>query len=194
MPKTQHSHDAVFTVVDQFSKLVTFILYVTSFTAEDIAQLFFDHVVRKFGMPNKILNNHNPGFVSKFWTTLMAKLGSKLVFLEYHPQADGWSNRFHRSVEHILQCVLAPSQDDWGDILVYAEFELNLTIHSAYRQSTFKVVYRQEPSLPIDHAFSVPCDCKVYTVIDLIQAHHDLWESVQSKVEANNKLVAQSAN
>ena len=37
LQKTQHGHDTVFTVVDQFSKLVPFVLCVTSSTAIDIA-------------------------------------------------------------------------------------------------------------------------------------------------------------
>ena len=65
LPNTKCGHNAVFTVVDQFSKLVTFVSYVTSSTATDIVLLFFDHVMCKFGMLMNIISDHNPGFVSK---------------------------------------------------------------------------------------------------------------------------------
>ena len=41
LPKTYHVYDSVLTVVNQFSKLVTFVPCMTSSTAADIAQLFF---------------------------------------------------------------------------------------------------------------------------------------------------------
>ena len=52
------------------------------------------------------------------------------------------------------------------------------------------MVYGGKCSLPIDHDFSNLCDYKAHAVIELIQARHDLKESVQSKLEATNKLMA----
>ena len=56
LPKTWQGNDAVFAMMDQFSKLVTFILCVTSYIAADIVQLFFDYAMCKFGMPKKIIS------------------------------------------------------------------------------------------------------------------------------------------
>ena len=90
LPKTQHSYNAVFTVVDKFSKLDTTVLYETSSTAADIAQLFFYYVLYKFGMPKKIISNHDPRFASEFWTTLMIELGTKVgLSASYHLQTNG---------------------------------------------------------------------------------------------------------
>ena len=100
LPETQRGHDAVFSVVDRFSKLVTFVLCVISSTAVDVAQLFFEHVVCKFGMPKKIVSDRDPRFLSDFWTALMARLETKVgLSSSYHPQIDGQTERFHRSVE-----------------------------------------------------------------------------------------------
>ena len=85
LPKTYHSH-TVFTVVDRFSKLVTFVPFMTSSTAMDIAWLFFYHVECKFGMPKKIISDCDQRLVCEFWTTLMAKLGTKVgLSFSYHP-------------------------------------------------------------------------------------------------------------
>ena len=69
-------------------------------------------------------------------------------------------------------------------------YKWNVTVYSAHGQSLFKVVYGWEPSLPIDHAFSNLCDCKVHSVTKSIQAHHGFQESVQSKLKATNRLIA----
>ena len=76
----------MFSVVDHFSKLVTFVPCVTSSTAVDVAQSFFDHVVYKFGMPKKIVSDRDPRFLSDFWTTLMARLETKVgLSSSYYP-------------------------------------------------------------------------------------------------------------
>ena len=67
LPRTAKGNDAVFTVVDRFSKLVTFVPCVTSVSASDVAQLFFDRYVCKFGMPAKIVSDRDPRFLSDFW-------------------------------------------------------------------------------------------------------------------------------
>ena len=71
---------------------------------------------------------------------------------------------------------------------------MNAAVYSAYGQSPFKVVYGWESFLPIDYVFSNLQYCKVYAVIELIQVYHKLHESIQSKIEATNRLMVLSAN
>ena len=119
LAKTKCGYDAVFTVVDYFSKLVTFVSYKTSSTVMDIVQVLFDYIVCKFRMPKNTISYHNLRFVSEFQTIFMAKLGTKVgLSSSYHLQTYGQSERFHRSVEQIFWCTKAPSQDDWQDVLV----------------------------------------------------------------------------
>lgn len=82
--------DAIFTVVDRFSKLVTFIPCQTSSSAVDLAKLFYDRIVCRFGMPEKIISDRDARFLSSFWQSLMTLLGCKLGLSSgYHPQTDG---------------------------------------------------------------------------------------------------------
>ena len=52
LPTTATGYDAVFTIVDRFSKLVTFIPTTTTVTAPGLAKLFFQHIICKYGMPS----------------------------------------------------------------------------------------------------------------------------------------------
>ena len=86
LPPTGTGHDAIFTVVDRFSKLVRFIPCKTTIDAEETAELFFNNWVCKFGMPSKIISDRDPRFVSRFWSTLMTLLQSKVTLSStYHP-------------------------------------------------------------------------------------------------------------
>ena len=64
---TSEGFDLVFTIVDRFSKYVTFIPCKAIFTAPDLARMFYDHIVCKFGMPQKIVSDRDSRFLSKFW-------------------------------------------------------------------------------------------------------------------------------
>ena len=100
LPTTARGDDAVFTIVDRFSKLVKFIPCSSTVDAAATAQLLFDQWVCKYGMPSKIISDRDPKFTSMFWTTLMKLLDCKVALSSaYHPQTDGQTERFHRSIE-----------------------------------------------------------------------------------------------
>ena len=68
------AYDTVFTIVDRFSKDVTFLLCSTSRTAIDLAFLFCDNIVCKFGMPAKTVSNWDSRFLPNFLQSLMKLL------------------------------------------------------------------------------------------------------------------------
>ena len=99
LPPTSAGYDAIFTIVDRFSKLVTFVPMYTTSTAENVAQLFFNHWICLYGMPKKIICDRDSKFSGLFWQSLMKLLKCKVAMSSsYHPQTDGQSERFHRSL------------------------------------------------------------------------------------------------
>lgn len=62
LPVSVRGYDCIFTVVDRFSRLVRFIPCMTASNAEDIAGLFFEHWVCKFGVPSKIISDRHVRF------------------------------------------------------------------------------------------------------------------------------------
>ena len=64
---TSKGFDSVFTIVDRFSNYVNFIPCKATCTVPDLARLFFDNIVCKFGMPQKIVSDRDSRFLSKFW-------------------------------------------------------------------------------------------------------------------------------
>ena len=67
LPMTQNGHDSILTIVNRFSKYVILIPLTTTVDAAEVARLFFDHVVCKFGMPSKVISDHDTKFTSVFW-------------------------------------------------------------------------------------------------------------------------------
>ena len=79
--------DAIFSIVDRFSKFVKFIpLKWDDSPAPTIARLLFDNWIYIFGMPKSIISDRDVRFTSAFWKALLKLLQCKQVMgLAYHP-------------------------------------------------------------------------------------------------------------
>jgi len=55
----------------------------------------------------------------------------------YHPQGDGQTERVNQELEQYLRIFINQRQDDWDELLPFAEFQYNNHIHSSTRQVPF---------------------------------------------------------
>src|SRR3954469_12957442 len=73
LPKSQ-GFNAIFVIVNCFSKQIHVILINTSLMAEGYTQGFRNHVFKLHGMPEKVISDQGPQFVSKFTQSLYQML------------------------------------------------------------------------------------------------------------------------
>lgn len=145
LPKSD-GHDTILVVVDRFSKYAHFLSLRHPFSAETVAQLFLDNVVRLHGMPKSIVSDHDRIFVSSFWRELFRITDTKLVHSSaYHPQTDGQSERVNQCLEMYLRCSVNRFPKKWRSWLPLAEFWYNSSFHSSLGCSPFKVLYGYDP-------------------------------------------------
>lgn len=69
LPKSG-GYDAIFSIIDRFSKFARFIPICETYDASQIAQLFFDNWVCVYGMPKTIVSDRDTRFTSSFWKDL----------------------------------------------------------------------------------------------------------------------------
>src|SRR4051812_22882722 len=66
-PKTQNGNDAIFTVIDQLSKVAHFLRVRESITASQLAYLYVSKIVSLHGVPLEINSDRGSLFTSRFW-------------------------------------------------------------------------------------------------------------------------------
>ena len=79
-PRTFRKHDSIIVVVDRFSKMAHFLQCSKTSNASKIAKLYFDEIVKLYGLPKTIVSDKDVRFMSYFWKTLWHLVGTKLKF------------------------------------------------------------------------------------------------------------------
>ena len=76
--------------------------------ASKVVKLYFDEMVKLYGLPQTIILDRDVRFMSSFWKTLWHMMGTKLKFFSpYYPQIDGQTKMVNRSLGNLLRCLVS---------------------------------------------------------------------------------------
>ncbi|KAJ0035683.1 hypothetical protein Pint_25550 [Pistacia integerrima] len=151
-PKVE-SMSFVLVIVDIFLKYAVFIAAPEACSAETTAALFYENVVKYFGVPVDLVSDRDARFTGRFWTTLFNMMGTELKFsTANHPQTDGQTKRVNALLEEYLQHYVTASQRNWLELLDSAQFCYNLHKSSSTELGPFELVLGQQPLTPIEIA------------------------------------------
>ena len=119
---------------------------ITNISAENVAKTFLYEWITRFGIPLKITTDQGRQFESQLFTELNNIIGSKhLSTTAYHPQANGFVERFHRQLKAAIRC---HATERWTDVLSI----ILLGIRSAWREEfearPADLIYGQTLRLP----------------------------------------------
>jgi transposase InsO family protein len=82
--------------------------------AEQLAKLFLRHVFRFHGLPETIVFDQGPQFVSQYWKALCKTLRVRVALSTlYHSQTDGQTKRFNAVMKQFLRVSVNYLQNDW---------------------------------------------------------------------------------
>ena len=112
-PITGIEYDSILVIVDRLTKYAYMLPFSESCTAEELAYAFLKTIVANHGTPEEIISDRDKLFTSKFWTTLIALLGTKhKLSTSFHPQTDAQTERLNQTMEAYLRCYVNYQQDN----------------------------------------------------------------------------------
>lgn len=150
LPECQ-GYNAILVTIDRLSKMVHTAPTNDTVTAEGVARIFRDIVWKHHGLPESVISDRGPQFVSQFMRELNSILGIKTsASTAYHPQTDGQTERANQEVEQYLRLFVNHRQDDWAEWLPLAEFAHNNRIQSSTRASPFMLNTGRNPRLGVE--------------------------------------------
>lgn len=112
--------------VDRFSKACKLIPHRGLPTALETAEAFFHHIFRNFGIPEDVVSNCGPQFISHVWRAFF-KMLSVTVSLSsgYHPQTNGQTERKLQEIRGYLRAYCHDNQHGWNHFFPCAECAQN---------------------------------------------------------------------
>ena len=117
-------------------------------SAEDFAQLFFDHWYCENGLPLEIISDRDKLFISIFWRTLTKISGIKLgMSTAFHPETDGASERTNKTVNQCLRYHVTRNQKGWVRALPRVRFVIMNTVNASTKFSPFQLDLGRSPRL-----------------------------------------------
>lgn len=144
-----HSYDMIMIVVDRLSKYAHFVPTYTTCTAEDIAWLFYDHIVKLHGVPKVIISDRDVRFESAFWKSLWQRMGTNLqMTTAHHQSANGQAERTVKIISEVLRTMVQHEQDCWDDALPSVEIVYNTTQQASTQHTPYYLMYGQEMAKP----------------------------------------------
>jgi hypothetical protein len=139
-------YDAIVVIVDKMGKRSILEPANVELTTEGAARIMLNRVFRNHGLPNQVISDRGPQFVSGFMRELYRLLGIEgKASTAWHPQTDGQTERMNQEIKQYLRVFVNHHQDDWADWLAIGEFALNDRVSSATGFSPFYLESGQHP-------------------------------------------------
>ncbi len=141
-------HTCVLVVVDRFSKACKLIPLKGLPTALEMAESLFHHVFRNYGLPEDIVSDRGPQFISRVWKAFFQLLGLTVSLSSgYHPQTNGQTEQKIQELGCYLRSYCSDDQHSWSRFLPWAVYAQNSLRQSTTGLTPFQCILCYQPPL-----------------------------------------------
>ena len=119
--------------------------------AATTARLFVEEILCRHSAPRKLLSDRGKNFLAKVVKGICQMVNtSKVNTTSYHPECDGFVERFNHTLTTIISMYVSEHQKDWDLFIPYALFAYRTAVQSSTNETPFYLMYGRDPRLPID--------------------------------------------
>uniref|UniRef100_A0A0W0G6M7 Putative polyprotein n=1 Tax=Moniliophthora roreri TaxID=221103 RepID=A0A0W0G6M7_MONRR len=184
--------NTIVVITDILTSMVHLVPCQSTYKAKQIAELVFDEVYKRHGLPEHIISDWDKLFTSIFWEQLHELIGTKLKLSSaFHPQTDGATERMNCTMTQCLHQCISSNQRDWVTKLPAIEFAINNATAEATGYTLFFLNYRHIPRSFIWNSVSEVEYLGVRTYLDklkgaVMKAHNSVIASRVKQVRDAN--------
>ena len=184
---------------DGYSKILVMIDHATKFviakatrdgSAETAAKIVFEELICKYGAPKELWSDRGKPFIGEVAKYLTDVFHIKQKFTSgYHPQTNGLTERFNRTIIDELAKSVNDDKDDWTEWLPAKVFAYNTTIQRSTGYAPFELIHTFFPRLPIDNELVEPPEAMKKK--DWAERMHQQAEMMREDALKNQTLAAE---
>jgi len=190
LPKSQ-GFDSILMIVDQgCSKAAKFIPCTKTIDGTGVALKYLKHLIPWFGLPKRIILDHDPRFTSAFAKEMCKALGiQQNLSTAFHPCSDGQTEQMNAWIEQYLRPWTSGKPSAWSQLLPIAEFAHNSWKHDVACQSPHELLIGIKPQVILKHLeSSTPAvETRLCLLDEVRQSAQKLLQHVQNHKD-NKKL------
>ena len=150
LPRTTQGNRYIIVATEYLTKWVE-AAAVPDCTAKTTAQFIYQDIICRHGTPKEILTDRATSFQNELIAALLHIVGTRhRLSSPYHPQTNGLTERFNRTLCTILAKYATQHQGEWDTYLASALFAYRTAQQGTTKYEPFELLYGRHATLPID--------------------------------------------
>ena len=123
-------------------------------SAASVAGFIYEDIICRHGAPIELLSDQGTEFLNQLVNGICHLFEvTHRVTTPYHPQTNGLTERFNRTLVNLLGKLTHQHPDsEWDDLLSSATFAYRTAVHSTTRHTPFFLLHGREAKLPLEFA------------------------------------------
>jgi hypothetical protein len=114
--------------------------------ADTIANILLKEIICKYGAPEKLLSDRGKNLIGEVLTRITSRMGiERLRTSSVHPQTNGQTERFNKTLIAIMSMFTSEHQKDWDEMIPYALYAYNTAVHPTTQESPFYLMFARTP-------------------------------------------------
>ncbi|CAH8545954.1 unnamed protein product, partial [Dicrocoelium dendriticum] len=146
LPVSRSGNRYILVMIDHFTRWIEAIP-IKDQTGETVAQVFESNIPARYGVPQCVLTDQGPCFESRAFQAVLQKWNiQRRRTSPYHPQTNGLTERFNRTMKTWINCTKLP----WEQALPRVLLAYRTSKQSTTKVAPFELLFGRQPRIPLD--------------------------------------------
>lgn len=162
-PKTNRNNKWIVVCTDYLSRYAITKALPTA-EASEVSKFLVEEIVLKHGAPRIIITDRGQVFQSKLVSDInrLCNITHRMT-TAYHPQTNGLTERFNKTLADMLSMYVDVDQKNWDDILPFVTFAYNTAKQETTGFTPFFLIHGREAETTLDTMFPIHLEDTGYT-------------------------------